>query len=129
MGNKGLTEGAIQLSGKIGDRVSYAINVNKEDSNLFLSIPILSTIRSDNSMNFELCYCLREKYTSKRYGKGVNYNFGNSILDYDTHLYLCRMDGYRERFEYVEKKFILCYNINNSKYFGNFRNFCPRDFV
>ncbi len=72
MANKGLKSYTKQISGSIGS-IGYNVNVNNNDSNLILTIPLLSS-GGVNRVGLSLIYNHQNKNVTSIYGAGMKLN-------------------------------------------------------
>lgn len=92
MSNKGLKSYTKQLTNAIGDIGAASINVNKEDANLHISLPLFNTIGlSPIELSLIFNYIDREKQGI--FGKGFNLNYYSKISDYSDRISILNADG------------------------------------
>ena len=78
--NTGLKEYTKQITGNVGDNVKYYINVNSNDANLILNIPIFETV-GINSIKYNLIYNHQMKNGLYDFGNGIRTSFDTQIYD------------------------------------------------
>ena len=71
MANKGLKGYTKQISQTIGEVAKGEVNVNKEDANLHIIIPIIET-EGPNRMDLSLIYSYYDKENKKHFWKGCS---------------------------------------------------------
>ena len=82
MANKGLKSYTKQVGGSVGI-INYYVNVNKEDSNLILDIPVLES-GGINPINLSLIYNHQNRAITSKYGAGINTSYDYKLNEIDS---------------------------------------------
>ena len=82
MANKGLKSYTKQIGGSVGI-INYYVNVNKEDSNLILDIPVLES-GGINPINLSLIYNHQNRAITSKYGAGINTSYDYKLNEIDS---------------------------------------------
>ena len=72
--NKGLKNYTKQISLTVGNAAETSINVNKEDANLHISLPLITTVGLC-PIETSLTFNLQDKNEVDLFGKGFKLNF------------------------------------------------------
>ena len=99
MANKGLKSYNKFIDGKIWNLIQYAINVNNNDANMHLTIPLIETI-GVNPVSVGLYYNHQYKNYTYGYGKGMWDSFNISTTDYETSINVNNVDGTSDFYYY-----------------------------
>ncbi len=92
MANKGLKGYTKQISQTIGEVAKGVVNVNKEDANLHIIIPIIET-EGPNRMDLSLIYSYYDKENKKHFGKGCSISTYKEFTDNETYIRVREADG------------------------------------
>ena len=92
MANKGLKEYTKQISQTIGDVAKVSVNVNKEDANLHILIPLFETL-GPNPINLSLIYNYQDRDRIGHFGKGCNINTYRDFSDNENYISVKEADG------------------------------------
>ena len=92
MANKGLKEYTKQISQTIGDVAKVSVNVNKEDANMHILIPLFQTL-GPNPMDLSLIWNYQNRDRIGHFGKGCNLNTYKEISDNESYISVKEADG------------------------------------
>lgn len=93
MSNKGLKNGCKQLEKQIANFASTFINLNNDDANLIINIPLIKTIGS-NSIEISLIYNYQNRNIYDPYfGYGFRLNLYSYIESINNNLKVTTADG------------------------------------
>lgn len=90
--NKGLKNYTKQVSLTVGNAAQTSINVNKDDANLHISLPLITTVGLC-PIETSLIFNLQDKDESEFFGKGFKLNFFNKITMNGTSIDVKNSDG------------------------------------
>lgn len=90
--NKGLKNYTKQVSLTVGNAAQTSINVNKDDANLHISLPLITTVGLC-PIETSLIFNLQDKEESEFFGKGFKLNFFNKITMNGTSIEVKNSDG------------------------------------
>ncbi len=92
MSNKGLKSYTKQLTSSIGDIGAVSINVNKEDANLHISLPLFSTVGL-SELDLSLIYNYLDRENKGIFGKGFKLNYYSKVCNYSDRISILNADG------------------------------------
>lgn len=105
--NKGLKKYTKQVSLTVGNAAQTSINVNKDDANLHISLPLITTVGLC-PIETSLTFNLQDKNEIELFGKGFKLNFFNKITMSGTTIDVKNSDGsidaYRSSHSYKNKE-------------------------
>ena len=105
--NKGLKNYTKQVSLTVGNAAQTSINVNKDDANLHISLPLITTVGLC-PIETSLTFNLQDKNEIELFGKGFKLNFFNKISMSGTTIDVKNSDGsidaYRSADSYKNKE-------------------------
>src|SRR5690554_2946478 len=105
--NKGLKENCKIIKQSIGNSCDAYLNVNKNDANMYVKIPIYSS-RGKAPIKLDLTFTLSDKDKEFGYGKGLRLNYnkiisGKSYSDSDYTLNVINEDGSTDKYYRIKK--------------------------
>lgn len=105
MGNKGLKRYTKQISGTIG-KVEYNVNINKNDANLNLEIPLIQT-KGVNPISYSIIYNYQNYQNEEKtsIGKGFRGNYQLEIKDNEETIELKNPDRSIDEYIYEEGEY------------------------
>lgn len=105
--NKGLKKYTKQVSLTVGNAAETSINVNKDDANLHISLPLITTVGLC-PIETSLTFNLQDKNENELFGKGFKLNFFNKITSSGSTITVKNSDGsvdtYRSSDSYKNKE-------------------------
>ncbi len=90
--NNGLKNYTKQIRLTVGNAAETSININKEDANLHISLPLITTIGL-NPIETILTFNLQDKDEIDLFGKGFKLNFFNKVTSSGTTIKVKNSDG------------------------------------
>lgn len=118
--NKGLKNYTKQITLTIGNAAEANINTNKQDANLHITLPLITTIGLC-PIETSLVFNLQDKYDEELFGKGCKLNFYSKITYTSDKNKIKNFDGSTDEYlssnNYYNKETNLeCKKINDDKY-------------
>lgn len=104
--NKGLKKFTKQITLAVGNAAETSININKQDANLHISVPLIATIGL-NPIETSLTFNLQDKAINNEFGKGFKLNFYKKISGTTVYNYDGSSDSYTYGLENKETGLIL----------------------
>ncbi len=92
MANKGLKSYTKQINQTIGDVAKVSVNVNKEDANLHILIPLITTL-GPNPIDISLIFNYQDINKDKAFGKGCTINTFKDIRAHASSIDVYDADG------------------------------------
>ncbi|MDE5617232.1 MAG: hypothetical protein K2I36_00050, partial [Ureaplasma sp.] len=92
MANKGLKSYTKQISQTIGDVAKVSVNVNKEDANMHILIPLFQTL-GPNPLDLSLIWNYQDRDRIGHFGKGCNINTYKDFSDNENYISVREADG------------------------------------
>ncbi len=92
MANKGLKSHTKQISQTIGEVAKVSVNVNKEDANMHILIPLFQTL-GPNPMDLSLIWNYQDREKLGHFGKGCNLSIYKDISDQGNRINVREADG------------------------------------
>ncbi len=99
--NKGLKKYTKQISQTIGNAGSASVNLNENDANMHIVLPLLSTKGLD-TFETSLIFNLQNANEDGIFGKGFKLNYYSKISDDQTNVFITNADGSTD--EYLNAK-------------------------
>ena len=90
--NKGLKHYTKQISQTIGNAAKISINIHKEDANLHILVPLITTVGLC-PIQTSLCFNLQDKNKSELFGKGFKLNYYANITHSGKDIVVENYDG------------------------------------
>ena len=85
MANKGLRSYTKQISQTIGDVAKVSVNVNKDDANMHILIPLFQTL-GPNPLELSLIWNYQDRDRIGHFGKGCNINTYKDFSDNENYI-------------------------------------------
>ena len=104
--NRGLKHYTKQITQEVGS-ASCSVNINKEDANLHITLPLIQTLGLD-PIDLSLIFNLQDYLSSTSnefFGRGTKLNLYNTVNYYNTLIELNNADGSSDSFLSVESHF------------------------
>ncbi|MCI9653808.1 MAG: hypothetical protein HFG91_05650 [Acholeplasmatales bacterium] len=92
MANKGLRSYTKQISQTIGDVAKVSVNVNKDDANMHILIPLFQTL-GPNPLELSLIWNYQDRDRIGHFGKGCNINTYKDFSDNENYISVREADG------------------------------------
>ena len=92
MSNKGLKQYTKQLSQSIKDLAKMYININKNDANLHIVVPLISSVGL-NQIDTSLIFNFKDIANVTMFGRGFKLNYNNKLTDNTTIFTIKNSDG------------------------------------
>lgn len=98
--NRGLKSYTKQLTQELGNGCTASVNVNKNDANLHISLPLLKTVGL-SPITTSLIFNYQDRNTNGKFGKGVKLNLFSKIEQISDGIRVHNADGSFD--DYVSK--------------------------
>ena len=90
--NKGLKNYTKQLALTVGNAAEASININKQDANLHITLPLITTVGLC-PIETSLIFNLQDKNDAELFGKGCKLNFYSKITNSANKNVIKNFDG------------------------------------
>ncbi len=113
MANKGIKNYTKQISQNIGDVAEVCVNINKNDANMHIIIPLFKTI-GINSIDLSLILNYQDINKKCSFGKGVNINTYNHIVKKSKVIEINEADGSVLQYNKIKENTYYCSEDNQT---------------
>ena len=90
--NKGLKCYTSQLEHKVGDSLTTYVNLNKQDANMHICIPLITT-NGRNPINTSLIFNYQDMNLSTEFKNGFKLNYYSKLTEYENMITIKNADG------------------------------------
>ena len=102
--NRGLKSYTKQLTETVGNAGSVNINLNNDDANLIMTLPLLSSIGNNAPINLSLIYNHQNKDETGIFGKGIRLNLYSRLLRRYGEYIVVNSDGSQDSYSTKESE-------------------------
>ena len=120
--NKGLKKYTKQISLTVGNAAESSININKDDANLHILLPLITTVGL-SPIETSLIFNLQDKSESDLFGRGFKLNYFNKITSDETTIKVKNSDGSIDEYSSIDDYKNKETNLEVKKIDGNYGNY------